>query len=121
MCSCVSDHGDVGIRTIHYGIESYGGRDGDSGWNLDFKVGKRGSVLVKAINRLGEGNRSVGQMLVRGLMFLVGKGDTVSFWEDLWLGESKLKNSFLRLFGLVLDENSIVNQEFEVLGGQLYC
>ena len=43
-----------------------------------------------------------------GVKFLLGKGDRIKFWEDLWVIETPLKVRFPRLFNISLDQSSIL-------------
>lgn len=36
----------------------------------------------------------------RGFRWIVGKGDSILFWEDNWIGDQSLANRFLRLYSI---------------------
>lgn len=46
--------------------------------------------------------------LREGVKFLLGKGDRIKFWEDVWVVEVSLKERFPHLFNISLDQNSLV-------------
>ena len=43
-----------------------------------------------------------------GVKFLLGKGNRIIFWSDLWVMEVPLKDRFPRLFSICLDQSSLV-------------
>ncbi|RVX05015.1 putative mitochondrial protein [Vitis vinifera] len=45
--------------------------------------------------------------------FVVGDGERIRFWEDLWWGDQPLKSQYPRLFRVVTDKNSPI---FSILG-----
>ena len=48
--------------------------------------------------------------------FEVGEGTRVSFWHDLWYGDSALKFAFLGLFSIACEKDATVADNYEVLG-----
>jgi hypothetical protein len=48
---------------------------------------------------------------------VVGNGTKISFWHDLWCGNSVLKLAFPVLYGIARDKNASVADNLEVLGG----
>ena len=48
----------------------------------------------------------------------VGAGDTVSFWNDVWVGNKILKDAFLRLFTISLDQRKNVGEVGVWLGSK---
>ena len=45
---------------------------------------------------------------VENTKLLVGKGDRIRFWEDSWVGNSPLKESFPRLYRLSNNHNMLI-------------
>lgn len=43
----------------------------------------------------------------------MGSGREIRFWEDLWVGNAPLKDSFRILFGLTLNPFSLVKDSFD--------
>ena len=43
-----------------------------------------------------------------GVSLLLGKGDRIQFWHDIWIIDSPLKDRFPRLFSISLDQPSLV-------------
>ena len=43
----------------------------------------------------------------------LGKGDTIQFWEDIWLGNQPFKSRFNRLFQLELNQDCWVKDRWE--------
>ena len=48
---------------------------------------------------------------------VVGDETRISFWHDLWCGDSVLKVAFPVLFGIACVKNAFVANNMEVLGG----
>jgi hypothetical protein len=48
---------------------------------------------------------------------VVGDGTRISFWRDLWYGDSVLKVAFPVLFGIACVTSASVANNMEVLGG----
>jgi len=42
--------------------------------------------------------------------WILGRGDKVKFWEDVWVGNSNLKKMFPRLFSLSLNQGNKVEE-----------
>ncbi|GKA57439.1 RNA-directed DNA polymerase, eukaryota, partial [Tanacetum coccineum] len=61
------------------------------------------SSIIKEVNSL----KDKGVDLISHCKIRVGKGTCISFWNDLWIGDSMLKLSFLRLFAL--EENKVIS------------
>jgi hypothetical protein len=51
--------------------------------------------------------------------FVVGVGSKISFWHDLWCGETTLKEAFPALFGIARLKDAIVADNLELLGDSL--
>ena len=49
--------------------------------------------------------------------YVVGDGTRISFWRDLWCGDSVLKVVFLVLYGIARGKNAFVAANMEMLGG----
>ena len=45
--------------------------------------------------------------------FVVGNGERIRFWEDLWCGDQSLGSQYPRLFRVVLNKNILI---FSILG-----
>ena len=48
---------------------------------------------------------------------MVGDGTRISFWHDLWCGDSALNVAFPVLFGIACEKNASVAANMEMLGG----
>jgi hypothetical protein len=48
--------------------------------------------------------------------FVVGDGSKISFWHDLWCGDTALKVAFLTLFGITRVKDASVVDNLEFLG-----
>lgn len=55
-------------------------------------------------------------MFNQGLSYVVGDGRQIKFWEDMWCGERSLKEDFLEVYTLAMDQNSNVATCFSVQG-----
>ena len=65
-------------------------------------VGSLPSKALQAVNsKLGK---------VFAFQRLIGSGDKVRFWEDVWVGNLNLKTLFLRLFSLSLNQGQKVEE-----------
>jgi hypothetical protein len=51
--------------------------------------------------------------------FVVGDGTRISFWHDLWCGDTVLKVAFPILFGIACVNDAFVTNNIEVLGGSI--
>lgn len=40
----------------------------------------------------------VREVIKGGFRYLLGSGEKIKFWSDIWIGEKLLKDKFLRLF-----------------------
>lgn len=45
-----------------------------------------------------------------GLKRKLGKGNRIKFWEDVWVGNLSLKESFPRLFGMTEDRGKLIEE-----------
>jgi hypothetical protein len=50
---------------------------------------------------------------------VVGDGTRISFWHDLWCGDTVLKVAFPGLFGIACVKDASVVDNMEVLGGSI--
>ena len=50
------------------------------------------------------------KVTISGIQNLVGDGCNVLFWEDLWLGEVRLKEKFSRLFSISLQQLTPISE-----------
>jgi hypothetical protein len=50
---------------------------------------------------------------------VVGDGTRISFWHDLWCGDTVLKVAFSGLFGIARVKDASVADNMEVLGGPI--
>lgn len=48
--------------------------------------------------------------------FVVGDGSKISFWHDLWCGDTTLKVAFLALFDIARLKDAVVADNLERLG-----
>ncbi|XP_058106276.1 uncharacterized protein LOC131249480 [Magnolia sinica] len=46
--------------------------------------------------------------VVKNIGFVLGNGSAIRFWEDLWLGETTLKDRFPSIYNLAVEKNSPV-------------
>jgi hypothetical protein len=81
-----------------------------------------GRVVLSSLEEiLGWGCGSIlgkGVRLSKALLeHVVGDGTRISFWRDLWCGDSVLKVAFPVLFGIACVKNAFVANNMEVLGG----
>jgi hypothetical protein len=51
--------------------------------------------------------------------FVVGDGSKISFWHDLWCGDTTLKEAFPALFGIARLKDAVVADNLELLGDSL--
>jgi hypothetical protein len=49
--------------------------------------------------------------------FVMGDGSRISFWHDLWHGDTTLKVAFPTLFGIARAQDASVADNLEFLGG----
>jgi hypothetical protein len=49
--------------------------------------------------------------------FIVGDGSKISFWHDLWCGDTTLKVAFPTLFGIARVKDACVVDNMEILDG----
>ncbi|GLT26694.1 hypothetical protein SLA2020_017400 [Shorea laevis] len=49
-------------------------------------------------------------MLVKGFKWEVGKGNKVDFWQEWWIGDKKLKDSFPRLYALYVKKEGKISE-----------
>lgn len=70
------------------------------GWKLRIRAAREGSVVVKALVRLGNGGGRTGEVSQNRIRLLVRNGNRVLFWKDKWVGESPLMESFPKLYML---------------------
>ena len=61
--------------------------------------------------------RKVWEFFVGCTRFDVGDVTRISFWYDLWRGDSALKVAFLVLFGITCVKDASVVDNLEFLGG----
>lgn len=70
------------------------------------------SSIWKGIFNLGL-NENFREIIEKGLINKVGKGDTLKFWTDIWFGDISLATQFPRLFSVALyKEASIMEMRF---------
>ena len=53
-------------------------------------------------------DRAIEGIVDNGIRNLVGDGQNTLFWEDLWVGEQRLKQRFPRLFLMSLQKSSTI-------------
>jgi len=51
--------------------------------------------------------------------FVLGDGSKISFWHDLWCGDTILKEAFPALFGIARLKGTVVADNLELLGDSL--
>lgn len=59
------------------------------------------------------------QVFKGGLVFEVGDGRRVKFWEYVWCGERSFKQDFPYVFGLVADPTIVVASNFLIQRGEI--
>ncbi|GKU92387.1 hypothetical protein SLEP1_g6121 [Rubroshorea leprosula] len=89
--------------------EKYGSKGGN--WLNWIEEGKqRGSLWWRDVCRLDYLNTSRVGWLSDGFTLELGEGNSVRFWEDVWLGDTPLSNKFPRLFLNSLDKTKCISQ-----------
>lgn len=59
---------------------------------------RNGSTILKAWWRLSQVRTTIGDLIKSKLRSMVGKGNCTFFWNDLWMGDRLLSESYPRLF-----------------------
>jgi hypothetical protein len=54
------------------------------------------------------------------ISFLVGNGDRVKFWSNVWCGESTLKGAFPNLFSIAADKEAAVADYLMIRNGNIH-
>ncbi|GLT40522.1 hypothetical protein SLA2020_357800 [Shorea laevis] len=49
-------------------------------------------------------------MLIKGFKWEVGEGNKVDFWQEWWIGDKKLKDSFPRLYALSVKKEGQISK-----------
>lgn len=55
------------------------------------------------------------------IKFKVGSGEEIWFWDDIWCGNSPLKDEFGSIFLLASNRQDIVADNFKHVGGGVWC
>jgi hypothetical protein len=77
-------------------------------------------VLLSLEELLGWGCGRIsgnGGRLSKALLDVAGDGIRISFWNDLWCGDTVLKVAFPVLFGIACAKDALVAANMKVLGG----
>lgn len=98
----------VRLLSVKYGVAN------SNGWTLGEDVARAGSRVIKDWWKVTEGGTEVGLLFRKNLRLLVGKGDRTFFWEDLWLEDRPLKESFPRLFRATRNKQASVQDMVKV-------
>lgn len=48
-----------------------------------------------------------------GSSYILGSGESISFWKDVWLGELPLKNQFPLIFNICSDPEKTMKQMYD--------
>lgn len=56
---------------------------------------------------------AIKEMFWKYIRFHLGSGVSIRFWEDIWVGDSPLKDNFLNIFRLALDPRASVSNCFD--------
>lgn len=51
----------------------------------------------------------------------IGRGNSIKFWEDDWVGNRCLRWSFLRIFNIAQTTKMTVEEAYRVLNGNIVC
>lgn len=61
------------------------------------------------------------RLFERFISFKVGLGEDIRFWEDCWCSDCILKEDFLNIFSFAIDAQSRVVDNFDSVGGGVWC
>lgn len=81
-------------------------------WSLGEEMDRSGSQTLRAWWRICQDRSQVGVLFRNHLRLLVGKGNRTFFWEDVWLGDTPLKERFSRLFRASRNKQALVGDVF---------
>ncbi|KAK3213081.1 hypothetical protein Dsin_017787 [Dipteronia sinensis] len=73
-----------------------------------WKAPSSASVFMKAVGSLFDEGSVSASILEGGLKILVGCGDRIRFWEDVWLDDCSLKVAYPRIFALASKKSGTV-------------
>ena len=82
----------------------------EGGW---FSEEPKGSFGV----RLWKDNRREALQLKKDCKLILGEGDRIRFWEDIWCGENPLCTSFPTLYVVVASKGAKVGEGWETTRG----
>ncbi|KAK2654782.1 hypothetical protein Ddye_014638 [Dipteronia dyeriana] len=85
-----------------YGEDPHGIR-----WSWD--IGSNVSLFVKAVSSLFKEGSQSRRILDEGLKIVVGNGESVNFWFDMWCDNLALKDRFPRIFALAMKKVGAIN------------
>ncbi|KAL9662535.1 hypothetical protein QQ045_027368 [Rhodiola kirilowii] len=71
----------------------------------------------KDILKIVKGNSEVALAFKEGLKLKLGRGEKISFWEDVWLGERALKDQYPKLHQLAVNNKTSVREMGDWIGG----
>lgn len=69
----------------------------------------RASNIWRDICCLGEVSSGIGTILQEGFRLEVQSGHEISFWNQVWLGDTTLKEEFPRLFLISSQKEMVIN------------
>jgi len=129
VCSPISE-GGLGIRNLRTFNRALLGKwlwrygsERDAWWRVvDSKYGnlRGGWCSLEPTGAFGVGVwkniRKCWISFSRFTRFVVGDGSKISFWHDLWCGDTTLKVAFPALFGIARLEDAVVADNLELLG-----
>lgn len=81
----------------------------EMGWDSKIPQGAYGSSLRKGIYKGYEVFR-------KNVTMLVGRGDKVQFWKDVWVGETPLNKAFPTMYQLARMKEGTVFQHYAHIG-----
>ncbi|KAK3213079.1 hypothetical protein Dsin_017785 [Dipteronia sinensis] len=73
-----------------------------------WKAPSSASVFMKAVGSLFDEGSVSASILEGGLKILVGCGDRIRFWEDVWLDDCSLKVAYPRIFALASKKSGTI-------------
>ncbi|XP_058070920.1 uncharacterized protein LOC131219954 [Magnolia sinica] len=92
-------------------IKSKYGRSEGGWWTKDSSVYRASAVWKGILSSKSE--------VIKGIGIIIGKGDNMCFWEDIWVGDSTLKRDFPNIFRLSTNQSIHVADCFSTTGCQI--
>ncbi|KAL9675754.1 hypothetical protein QQ045_003960 [Rhodiola kirilowii] len=70
------------------------------------KVSSTWKDIIKSV----QGNSEVATAFRDGLKLKLGRGNEISFWEDVWIGDKTIRDQYPKLYQLVVDNQKKVGE-----------